>query len=641
MGLLTDPSSGQGKLVKLLLKHYSKICVLLCLGGILWFCALACPQMNANTYFSENALLPGLVKSQFYEEKAASLFHDELIDEMKKYEDSIPYPWLLAKFKQLGLDTYTHNFTLHSPLSNKERYSGQNVYGILRAARASSTEALVLSVPYRPPSSVHASTSASVAVMLAFAKFANKEKYWAKDLIFLITEHEQLGIQAWLEAYHGVTCGNENVLDSGDLKGRGGAIQAAVNLEIHSTRIGQMDIKIEGLNGQLPNLDLFNLASKMCTKEGLYHTFKNKGPEYHRDPIKEWKYYFRNLLAMVATQATGIPNGNHGLFHRFGIQALTMEGFEQSKARGSSRVGFVSIGRIIEGTFRSLNNLLERFHQSFFFYLLSSPDRYISIGLYMPAVCLIAGALFIKSCAKWFKFQGSFEDESDKPKATEGRETESIKVDKVIILFLLTHFLGVVVMNIPHYTTRISNHYDYNVQTSIFYTLIGLSVIFLLLPFLVPFRSCERSMNAFNILAMLELGTALICISMNNFSLGMFCAVVSVPLALFMNPTSNRYYSFLQRILWLAVHPLTVLVVVVLVNTYSMFPTESFKEILSRGWDASQQAVIYSIVDSMIYGNWLFSVVTSIFIPNWLCFWCISCSNIKPKNVVSQDKKLN
>lgn len=590
MGLLTDPSSGQGKLVKLLLKHYSKICVLLCLGGIVWFCALACPQMNANTYFSENALLPGLVKSQFYEEKAASLFHEELIDEMKKYDNSIPYPWLLAKFKQLGLDTYTHNFTLYSPLSNKEKYTGQNVYGILRAARASSTEALVLSVPYRPPTSVHGSTSASIAIMLAFAKFANKEKYWAKDLIFLITEHEQLGIQAWLEAYHGVTCGNENVLDHGDLKGRGGAIQAAVNLEIHSTRIGQMDIKIEGLNGQLPNLDLFNLASKMCTKEGLYHTFKNKGPEYHRDPVKEWKYYFSNLLAMVATQATGIPNGNHGLFHRFGIQALTMEGFEQSKARGSSRVGFVSIGRIIEGTFRSLNNLLERFHQSFFFYLLSSPDRYISIGLYMPAVCLIAGALFIKSCAKWFKFQGSLEDNSEE---SEDQESESIKVDKVIILFLLTHFLGIVMMNIPQYITKISDRYEYNVQTSIFFTLMGLSVIFLLMPFLVPFRNCERSMNAFNILAMLELGTALICISMNNFSLGMFCAAVSVPLALFINPTSYRFYAFLQRILWLLVHPLAVLVMVVLVNTYLMFPTESLKEILSRGLDASQQAVIY------------------------------------------------
>lgn len=66
-----------------------------------------------------------------------------------------------------------------------------------------------------------------------------EEKYWAKDLIFLITEYEQLGIQAWLEAYHGVTCGNEGVLNYGDLKSRGGAIQAAINLEIHSDKVGK------------------------------------------------------------------------------------------------------------------------------------------------------------------------------------------------------------------------------------------------------------------------------------------------------------------------------------------------------------------------------------------------------------------
>lgn len=67
-----------------------------------------------------------------------------------------------------------------------------------------------------------------------------EEKYWAKDLIFLITEHEQLGIQAWLESYYGVTCGNEGILNHGDLKGRGGAIQAAVNLEFHSDKVGKV-----------------------------------------------------------------------------------------------------------------------------------------------------------------------------------------------------------------------------------------------------------------------------------------------------------------------------------------------------------------------------------------------------------------
>ena len=52
--------------------------------------------------------------------------------------------------------------------------------------------------------------------------------------------------------------------------------------------------------------------------------------------------------------------------------------------------------RIIEGVCRSLNNLLERFHQSFFFYLLPATDRYVSIGLYMPPFGVLASPVLIK-----------------------------------------------------------------------------------------------------------------------------------------------------------------------------------------------------------------------------------------------------
>lgn len=44
-------------------------------------------------------------------------------------------------------------------------------------------------------------------------------------------------MQAWLEAYHGVSCGTSGVLDSGDMKGRAGSIQAAINLEFHDVDI--------------------------------------------------------------------------------------------------------------------------------------------------------------------------------------------------------------------------------------------------------------------------------------------------------------------------------------------------------------------------------------------------------------------
>lgn len=54
---------------------------------------------------------------------------------------------------------------------------GKNVYGILRSPRGSSTEALVLSVPFRSPTSVHPSTASSIAIMLAFAKYAISKSY--------------------------------------------------------------------------------------------------------------------------------------------------------------------------------------------------------------------------------------------------------------------------------------------------------------------------------------------------------------------------------------------------------------------------------------------------------------------------------
>ena len=50
----------------------------------------------------------------------------------------------------------------------------------------------------------------SVALLLTMAKFFRHQKYWAKDIIFLITQHEQLGMQAWLEAYHRTSCGYVN-----------------------------------------------------------------------------------------------------------------------------------------------------------------------------------------------------------------------------------------------------------------------------------------------------------------------------------------------------------------------------------------------------------------------------------------------
>lgn len=46
--------------------------------------------------------------------------------------------------------------------------------------------------------------------------------------------------------------------------------------------------------------------------------------------------------------------------------------------------------------YRKLNNLLERLHQSYFFYLLPSLSHFVSIGYYMPAFGLLVVILLLR-----------------------------------------------------------------------------------------------------------------------------------------------------------------------------------------------------------------------------------------------------
>jgi glycosylphosphatidylinositol transamidase len=64
-------------------------------------------------------------------------------------------------------------------------------------------------------------------------------------------------------------------------------------------------------------------------------------------------------------------------------------------------IGFSARIRAVESTFRSLNNLLERFHQSFFLYIMTSIDSFIAVGNYLAAPILIGAALTIQGLISW------------------------------------------------------------------------------------------------------------------------------------------------------------------------------------------------------------------------------------------------
>ncbi|KAL0276932.1 UNVERIFIED_CONTAM: hypothetical protein PYX00_004390 [Menopon gallinae] len=639
MGLLTDPNTGHGKLTKFLTSNGGKIHTFLYLAGVVWFFCLSHRLFNNGTYFSENALLPGLVRGQFDEDMAAKMYYMELNQVMQSYPDSIPYDWLVHKFAEINIEAHFHNFSLEYPFLKNTVYHGKNLYAVLRASRSSSIEGIVVTAPFRTLASAHPDNTASIALMLSLAKFCRKHKYWAKDIVFLIADHEQLGTQAWLEAYHNVKLGS-GILKHGTLTTRAGSIQAAVNLELHSPKISHIDVKVEGVNGQLPNLDLFNLVHTLCAKEGIRHTFKNRTNPRKRDsPFDQWVHSTTTMLSMVLTQASCVPNGNHGLYHRFGIEALTLEGYKPPDNYRHQVAGFYQAGRVLEGVLRSLNNLLERFHQSYFFYLLPSNERFVSIGLYMPATCLIGAPLLIRAFIIWLQIYSQIKPKKEdvpeeasaqgdfkpKPKPVEKKPEKRssfqfVNIGTVLLTAQAFGWLfvksGVWLSNTGSEALGLESHIS--IYTGY--------VIYFIMSITIPcfFKLGATECNLLNIIALLETVTLFVTIAMHNFSLSLILCTVYVPVFVTITINSRRVKKIFYSLLMFLIHPFVLVHVIVLIYTYM---TQGKEDLLSKAWAATQHSFIYFNIDNLIYGNWFIDAIFGFLVPSWVLFWNLLISN--------------
>lgn len=153
------------------------------------------------------------------------------------------------------------------------------------------------------------------------------------------------------------------------------------------------EINYEGLNGQLPNLDLLNTANTVGHHENLQCSIQSTPANQllTNTYFSRLRVLFRGILNLALA---GLNRNTPGCeaFSGWLIQAFTV------KARGTSGPADVTqFGRIVDSTFRSVNNLLEKFHQSFFFYLMLAPNHFVSIGTYLPSAILIAVAFAISS----------------------------------------------------------------------------------------------------------------------------------------------------------------------------------------------------------------------------------------------------
>jgi glycosylphosphatidylinositol transamidase len=376
--------------------YLSLLCILV---GVAWLFLLPLDQYSRRTYISENALLPGQVHTYFSgsDQNVFRAYKHE-VDALAGASNAEFNDRLEPLIRGLGVKTARQNFTYHAA---GRAFAGENLYAILQAPRGDATEAIVL-VAARENVGGEANRS-GIPLTLTLLRYFKRWSLWSKDIILLLTPDSIAGPQAWVDAYHDA----HDPARVASLPRKSGLLQGAIAIDYaQEGRFESVHIAYDGVNGQLPNLDLINsvvhiASGQMGIGVALQEMWRHDNSYPHR---------LRTMLRGMLKQGVGLPSGPHSSFIPYHVDAVTLRPF------GDGWQDEMAMGRVVEGSFRSLNNLLEHLHQSFFFYLLMQHERFVSIGTYLPSAMLVAANFTIMAIFLWVK-SGQPEGVGEKTKA--------------------------------------------------------------------------------------------------------------------------------------------------------------------------------------------------------------------------------
>ena len=333
---------------------------------------------------------------------------------------------LSSILRSVGLKTARQNFTYTS--SGQVR-AGENLYAILQAPRGDATEAIALVAGWVNAEGER--NANGVALALTLARYFRRWSLWSKDIVFLFPPDSLAGPQAWVDAYH-----DAHGITVAPLPLKPGALQGAVAIDYaQEHRFESVHIAYDGVNGMLPNLDLVNSVVSIAGGHmGINVAIQENwaGGDAYPDRL-------RTMLRGMLKQGLGLASGPHSAFMAYHVDAVTLRPF------GDGWQDEMAMGRVIEGTFRSLNNLLEHLHQSFFFYLLIARERFVSIGTYLPSAMVVAANFTITAIALWVR-SGQAADKVGKVDKAAAAASPAVERDLFLPLGVVAacQFLGVV-----------------------------------------------------------------------------------------------------------------------------------------------------------------------------------------------------
>ncbi|PON41570.1 GPI transamidase component Gaa [Parasponia andersonii] len=483
---------------------------------------------------------------------------------------------------------------------------GVNTVGIIRAPRGDGKEAIVLVTPYNS-GKVKQGEAEALSLGIAYSVFSllTRVTWLAKDIIWLASDSqygEYAAVAAWLRDYqmpvfttlhmkNAEMCPVSNYLYElkdnpiterkiSDGFKRAGTMAAAIVIKVvdRSERFDDsLAIHAEASNGQMPNLDLINIVNYLAVHrqgfrvkveklwslldskwlnvlgelfESVGQVLRSFNPKWNFGiPAADYVEGIATLASSLYNQALGVPTGPHGAFRDYQIDAITLEISPRASVDSMTRRNDFLLrgGRLIEGVVRSVNNLLEKFHQSFFLYLLTSPSKFVSVGVYMIAFALLVAPLPMVAASLYADAisLNSTQTKDKSTPATGSDETDitlrSWKWINAAKKVFVVHLWGSVVSLLPYFICRVP---DLSATIS-FITWFLLSVLSFLIMYLVlasPFSHAKASkfhVGEWAILKSVTISAAFIglCLmSVVNFSTAEIGGLIVVPMCLMVYP---------------------------------------------------------------------------------------------------------
>lgn len=396
---------------------------------------------------------------------------------------------------------------------------GTSVVGIIRAPRGDGKEAIVLVTPFNSQN-ISQADALSLGIVSSIFSLLTRVTWLAKDIIWLAADSkhgEYASVSTWLREYHAPLFSNvakpnaelchkssTELMISPDTEPkvtdsfrRAGTMAAALVIKVADKNKeydrDTLSICAEASNGQMPNLDLINIVNYLAVHsqglrvkvdkiwslldwewlEVLGRTFESLG-NFVRSLNPQWKFGIpagdyidgtATLASSLYNQALGVPTGPHGAFRDYQVDAITLEISPKYALynKGRRNEFLLRSGRLVESVLRSVNNLLEKFHQSFFLYILTAPSKFVSVGVYMIAFALLIAPLPMVAASL---YSNAYNQETKFDKKT---PTSSASADTYLVSFkswrwlhavkevFLVHLWSVIVTLLPYFITQIPN----------------------------------------------------------------------------------------------------------------------------------------------------------------------------------------